>query len=36
MEILKDVAESIDDMLKFTIDTPCSYGDNKMPALDIK
>ena len=36
MKVLKDVAESIDSMLKFTIDTPCSYSDGKMPALDIK
>ena len=36
MEILKDVSESTDEMLKFTIDTPCSYEENKMPALDLK
>ena len=36
LEILKDIAESVDPMLKFTIDTPCSYSDGKMPALDIK
>ena len=36
MEIMKDVAESVDSMLKFTFDTPCSYKENKMPALDIK
>ena len=36
MEILKDIAESIDKGLKFTIDTPCNYEDGKMPALDIK
>ena len=36
MEILKDIAESIDEMLKFTFDTPCNYEDGKMPALDIK
>lgn len=36
MEVLEDVANSVDNMIKFTHDTPCSYKDNKMPALDIK
>ena len=36
MEVLKDVAEAVDPMLKFTIDTPCNYSEGKMPALDIK
>ena len=36
MEVLKDIAEEVDETLKFTIDTPCNYEDGKMPALDIK
>jgi hypothetical protein len=36
LEILKDIADSVESMLKFTIDTPCSYSDGKMPALDLK
>jgi hypothetical protein len=35
MEVLKEIAESIDEMIKFTYDTPCNYLDQKMPALDI-
>ena len=36
MEVLQEVANSVDEMIKFTHDTPCSYEDKKMPALDIK
>ena len=36
MEVLKDIAESVDSMLSFTIVTPCNYSHGKMPALDIK
>ena len=36
MEVLKDVAEAVDKMLKFTIDTPCNHSNGKMPALDIQ
>ena len=35
-EVLKDIAEEIDPMLKFTIDTPCNYKDGKLPVLDVK
>ena len=35
MEILKDIANSIDDMLTFTYDVPSNYSDGKMPALDL-
>ena len=35
-EILKEIAEEVDPMLKFTIDTPCSHDDNKIPVLDLK
>ena len=36
MEIIKDIAEELDKMLKFTIDTSCNYDDCKIPVLDIK
>ena len=36
MEILKDVAETINPMIKFTIDTPCNYDDGAIPILDLK
>ena len=36
MEIVKEVANSIDDMIKMTIDFPSNYEDNKVPMLDVK
>ena len=36
MEVLKDIANSIDDMITFTFDTPSNYIEGKMPALDLK
>ena len=36
MEVLKDISEDVDEMFKFTIDTPCNYEDGLMLALDIK
>ena len=36
MEVLKDVANEVDPMLQFTIDTPCNHSNGKMPALDIQ
>ena len=36
MKVLQDIANSMDPMIKFTVDTPCNYSDNKMPVLDIK
>ena len=35
-EVIRELAENIDPMIKFTIDTPCKYDDRKLPALDIK
>ena len=35
-EILKEIAEEVDPMMKFTIDTPCNHKDNKIPVLDLK
>ena len=36
MEVLKDNAEDVDEMFKFTIDTPCNYEDGMNHALEIK
>ena len=36
MEVLKDIADSVDSMIKFTFDAPSNYKDGKMPALDLK
>ena len=35
-ETLREIAEEVDPMLKFTIDTPCNHKDNKIPVLDLK
>ena len=35
MEILRQVADEMDPMLKFTIDIPSSYEDGKLPVLDL-
>ena len=35
MEILQDIANSVDEMITFTHDTPCNYKNKKMHALDI-
>ena len=35
MEVLQEVANSVDKMITFTHDTPCNYPSKKMPALDI-
>ena len=35
-EILKEIAEEVDPMLKFTIDTPDNLKDNKIAVLDLK
>ena len=35
-EILRDIAEETDPMLKFTIDTPCNHENDKIPVLDIQ
>ena len=35
-EILKEIAEEVDPMLKFIIDTPCNHDDEKIPFLDLK
>ena len=34
-EILKEIAEEVDPMLKFTIDTPCDHKCNQIAVLDL-
>ena len=36
MEIVQIVANSINPMIKLTVETPCNFKDGKMPVLDIK
>jgi hypothetical protein len=36
MEVIKEIAESIDPMIKLTIDTPCNYEDDAIAILDLK
>ena len=36
MEIIREIAETIDPNIKLTIDTPSSYEDGLMPILDLK
>ena len=36
MEVIKDIAESIDDMVKFTVDYPGNHKSTKLPILDVE
>ena len=36
MEVVQEIANSINPMIKLTVDTPCNYEDGKLPVLDIK
>ena len=36
MKIIQEVANSINPMIKLTIETPCNFEDGKMPVLDVK
>ena len=36
MRVLRDIANSIDGEIQFTVDTPSANMDNKMPVLDLK
>ena len=36
MEVVKTVANSIDDMIQMTVDFPSKYEDDKVPMLDVK
>ena len=35
MEVIRDIAGSVDSMISFTYDIPGNYSDGKMPALDL-
>ena len=36
MEIIQEVAQTINPMIKLTIETPCNFKNGKMPVLDIQ
>ena len=36
MTVIRDIAESVDDMIKFTFDYPGNHKSGKMPVLDVE
>jgi hypothetical protein len=36
MDIIQQIANSIDPMIKLTVETPCNFIDGKLPVLDVK
>ena len=36
MEIIVDVAQSVDGIIKFTYDLPRNHSSSKMPVLDVE
>ena len=36
MEIIQQTANSINPMIKLTVETPCNFEDGKLPVLDVK
>ena len=36
MDIIQELANSIDPMIKLTVETPCNFQDGKLPVLDVK
>ena len=36
MEIVQQIANNIDPMIKLTVETPCNFEDGKLPVLDVK
>ena len=36
IEVIQEVANKINPMIQFTVDTPCNYEDRKLPILDVK
>ena len=36
MDVVQEIANSINPMIILTVDTPCNYEDGKLPVLDIK
>ena len=35
MEVVKTIANSINPMIKLTVETPCNFPDGKLPVLDV-
>ena len=35
MDIVQKIANSIDPMIKLTVETPCNFADGKLPVLDV-
>ena len=35
MDIVQTIANSIDPMIKLTVETPCNFADGKLPVLDV-
>ena len=35
MEVIKDIANDVNDMIKMTVDVPSKHPDNKLPILDL-
>ena len=36
MEIVQQIANDINPMIKLTVETPCNFEDGKLPVLDVK
>jgi predicted RNA binding protein with dsRBD fold (UPF0201 family) len=36
MDIVQQIANSVNPMIKLTVETPCNFADGKMPVLDVK
>ena len=36
MEIIQEVANSVDPMINLTVETPCNFKNGKLPVLDIQ
>ena len=36
MEVIRDIANTVDEMIVMTFDVPSNYTDNKVPTLDVK
>ena len=36
MEVIQEIANSINPMIKLTVETPCNFEDGKLPVLDVK
>ena len=36
MEIIQEISNTVNPMIKLTVETPCNFQDGKMPVLDVK